>query len=128
MQSSFRFGSALLVGALAFGLSAGTAMANRAAGMVGQDLKVELSEWSLGFEEVSAPSGKIDVEFFNIGRAPHDFSVREASGKVIYRSRTLRGGEMGRADLNLAPGEYEVFCSVPGHERRGMVARLSVGQ
>ncbi|NOZ31682.1 MAG: hypothetical protein GXP01_01110 [Alphaproteobacteria bacterium] len=129
MIGTARITGTVFAAIMALAMSTGGALADRAAGLVGNDLKVELSEWSMGFDEIRAPSGRINVEFFNVGRAPHDFSVRMAgSGELVYRSRVILGGDWGRATLDLAPGEYEIICALPGHANRGMVASLTIGQ
>jgi uncharacterized cupredoxin-like copper-binding protein len=34
--------------------------------------------------------------------------------------------ETATKTLNLAPGRYELFCSLPGHKEAGMVGTLDV--
>jgi FtsP/CotA-like multicopper oxidase with cupredoxin domain len=85
-------------------------------------LNIELSEFAID-GDLSAPAGSITASITNVGSVDHNFEVRDADPK----SGNIPSGAEGSIDLSsLAPGEYEVFCSVPGHEAAGMVAPFTV--
>lgn len=109
-------------------LGAGTVVAKGPPGLTGAALEVKLSEWSLGFSRINAKSGKIAVQVTGGGRFPHDFVVRKkGTGEVVYKSPILRGSQTATANLDLPSGQYELYCSLPGHRARGMYAALTVG-
>lgn len=62
-----------------------------------------------------------DVEFTlkNEGAVNHDFVIAEHadSGNVL-------GGQSSTFTVNVPAGEYQFFCSVPGHSEAGMVGKL----
>ena len=66
---------------------------------------------------------------FNVhstGPTPHNFNVRDASGKVVLSSHDLRAGDSETVAGQLAPGTYTFFCAFPGHESLGMHGTLTV--
>jgi uncharacterized cupredoxin-like copper-binding protein len=78
-----------------------------------------------GFEparlEVGAGSD-FNLTFDNRGELYHDLVIRRAGVHLgAEPGQTVTGGVGG-----LPAGEYEVFCSVPGHAQAGMTALLMV--
>jgi len=37
-----------------------------------------------------------------------------------------RPGDLSQLSLRLSPGRYRLWCSLPGHEQAGMLAKLRV--
>lgn len=60
------------------------------------------------------------------GPTPHNFTIRDASGALVLRSRDLRTGESDTVSGQLAAGTYTFFCAFPGHESLGMHGTLTV--
>jgi len=52
-------------------------------------------------------------------------TVESSSGKILGATPTFQGGST-TLTLNLKPGTYKFFCSVPGHRMAGMEGTLSV--
>jgi len=85
-------------------------------------VEVSLQEWSVTGELV-APAGQVTLFITNDGAMDHNLEFRD-SGQV---STTIGPGGVTQLDLGvLAPGRYEIFCNLPGHESAGMVAELIV--
>ena len=83
---------------------------------------VSLDEFSIGPSAIEIAAGGV-LEVSNTGSAPHDFVVADTD----LATPELAGGESATLDLaDLAPGAYEVLCSVPGHEAAGMTGTLTV--
>lgn len=84
---------------------------------------VELSEFAIEPAVVQvAEGGSLTVT--NAGSVTHDLTVRDAD----LTTGTIDAGETAELDLSsLAAGEYEVFCSIPGHAESGMTAALTIG-
>ena len=57
----------------------------------------------------------------NLGAAPHDFTIDALDVHV-----TQMPGETKEIEITAPPGEYEFYCSVPGHREAGMVGKLIV--
>jgi plastocyanin len=73
---------------------------------------------------LTAKAGEITFRFTNDASLGHDFvieqdSKRVAGTEVITKSSTT-------LETQLKAGEYEFYCSVPGHREGGMEGRLTV--
>jgi plastocyanin len=84
-------------------------------------------EGQLAFEEkeVTAKAGKDTVDFTNQSAVPHDVKIEDSSGKEIGGTEIVSEGSES-AVVDLKPGTYTFFCSVPGHREAGMEGTLVV--
>ncbi|HEX5983727.1 MAG TPA: plastocyanin/azurin family copper-binding protein [Solirubrobacterales bacterium] len=77
-------------------------------------------------DEATADPGKLTVEFNNPAPVPHDVRFEDSSGKDIGGTEVItESSETTTVDLK--PGKYTFFCSVPGHRQAGMEGTLTVG-
>jgi plastocyanin len=85
------------------------------------------SEGNLAFEEESATAkaGKVTINFTNSSPVPHDVKIESESGEEIGGTEIVSEGTES-AEVNLKPGTYTFFCSVPGHRQAGMEGTLTV--
>ena len=61
----------------------------------------------------------------NPGPVPHNFVV-EGDGLRV-ESPAFKANSTNNYTLSgLAPGEYQIVCTLPGHREAGMVAQLTV--
>jgi plastocyanin len=74
---------------------------------------------------LSGTAGKNTIDFDNPSSLGHDVCVADSSGKEIGCSDIITGSKT-TLDVNLKPGSYTYFCSVPGHESAGMKGTLTV--
>lgn len=72
----------------------------------------------------SLPVGEVTLELVNDGNIVHDLVVGELGDEVIV-DRT-NGGQTATGAVQLDPGEYTFYCSVPGHRAAGMEAAVTV--
>jgi uncharacterized cupredoxin-like copper-binding protein len=92
-------------------------------------LEVVLSEWSLGFKTLEVEAGVLSVHVVNDGKIWHDFAVAETGTTYkIYKTPVLVPGKAVVFFLELPEGRYDLYCSIPGHRERGMLASLAVGE
>jgi len=75
--------------------------------------------------ELSAKPGKVQVDFTNDSPIPHDVKFEDSNGKEIGGTDVITG-ESATAEIDVKPGTYTFFCSVPGHEAAGMKGTLTV--
>jgi plastocyanin len=75
--------------------------------------------------ELTAKPGKVTVDFTNDAPIPHDVKFEDSNGKEIGGTDIITG-ESATAEINVKPGTYTFFCSVPGHEAAGMKGTLTV--
>jgi plastocyanin len=70
-------------------------------------------------------SGTVTIEFTNKAALPHNVTVSNAAGSVLGSTPTFQGGTRALT-LNLKPGSYKFYCTVPGHRAAGMEGTLTV--
>jgi plastocyanin len=85
------------------------------------------SEGQLKYEttSLSAKAGKVAIAFTNNSSLSHNVTVETSSGSVVGATPTFQGGSKALT-LNLKPGTYKFYCSVPGHRQAGMEGTLVV--
>lgn len=99
-----------------------------AEGASGGTVKVEADpSGNLAFtsEKITAKAGKDTIDFTNESPVPHDVVIEDENGKELGGTEiTSEGTET--AEVELKPGTYTFFCSVPGHREAGMEGTLTV--
>jgi plastocyanin len=92
-------------------------------------LAVLLSEWSLDIDPIRVRAGVVRVHALNEGAHRHNVTVAKAGTfSEIYQTPLLEPGEALVLPLLFAKGEYNLYCSVPGHAYSGMIAYLVVDE
>lgn len=74
---------------------------------------------------LTAKAGSVSIAFTNSSSLMHNVTVESSAHKVIGATATFSGGTR-ILPLNLKPGVYKFFCSVPGHRMAGMEGTLTV--
>jgi plastocyanin len=105
---------------------AGTTSKTPAASGATQSLAAN-AEGVLKFDKSSltAKAGSVSIQFTNSSPVQHNLTVASASGAVVGATATFTGGSR-ILPLNLKPGIYKFYCSVPGHRAAGMEGTLTV--
>jgi plastocyanin len=93
-------------------------------------LLVYAQEWSLWPSRSSVTPGLVLVQLWNRGQDPHDVRIRALHhGRMTGRAQGVpvtASGRVASAGWRLAPGTYELYCSLAGHRHAGMRTRLVV--
>lgn len=76
-------------------------------------------------DEASAKAGNVTVNFTNSSPVPHDVRIESSGGEEVGGTEVINEGNES-AKVELKPGEYTYFCSVPGHRQAGMEGTLTV--
>ncbi len=74
---------------------------------------------------LSAKAGKVTIAFTNMAPLSHDVSIESSSGQSLGSTPVFSGGTKSLS-LELKPGTYKFFCTVPGHRQAGMEGTLTV--
>jgi plastocyanin len=74
---------------------------------------------------LTAKAGNVSIDMTNMSPLGHNVTVESSSGKILGATPTFQGGSK-TLTLNLKPGTYKFFCSVPGHRMAGMEGTLTV--
>jgi hypothetical protein len=84
-------------------------------------------EWRVSLYRSTVPVGVVRLNVRNFGEDGHDLAVRTRTGRVLGSLPELRPGQTATLAVRLRkPGRYVVFCSLEGHEAKGMRSRLRV--
>jgi len=98
--------------------------APESSGDAGQtEFEVNMVDIAFDPTEITIPAGT-DVTFTlsNNGAAVHDFNVDELG----VQSGDVDPGGSTTVTINAAAGEYQYYCSIPGHKEAGMVGKIIV--
>jgi uncharacterized cupredoxin-like copper-binding protein len=85
-----------------------------------ETVHVDESEFNIDTKK-DLKAGKITFEVENDGKLPHDFAIK--GGK---KTRLIQPGADTKLIVDLKPGKYHLYCSVPGHEAAGMKIDVTV--
>jgi uncharacterized cupredoxin-like copper-binding protein len=66
----------------------------------------------------------VTVKSLNKSSVDHDISI-EGNG-VDENGEVVKDGGTSEVQVDLKPGEYTFYCSVPGHREGGMEGKLTV--
>ena len=73
----------------------------------------------------TAKAGQVTVDFNNPQALTHDVAIEDSSGKEVGATELIASGE-DSTTVDLKPGTYHYFCTVPGHREAGMEGTLTV--
>jgi plastocyanin len=90
-------------------------------------LKIEAAASGLAYSSTtaSAKAGKVTVDFTNPQALTHDVAIEDSSGETIGETELVAEGSSS-AEVELKPGTYHYYCTVPGHREAGMEGTLTV--
>ena len=75
-------------------------------------------------KQLSAKAGRVTITFTNAASLEHNVTI--AQGSAQLGATPTFGGGTRTLTLNLKPGTYTFYCSVPGHRQSGMEGTLHV--
>jgi iron uptake system component EfeO len=85
------------------------------AGSGATNLQVELTDAGCTPSTLTAPAGKVRFEAVNNGTSKTtEVELKNADGIILGERENLTPGLSGDFSLQLDPGEYVVYCAVPG--------------
>jgi len=76
-------------------------------------------------KSATAKAGSVTVDFKNPQSLPHDVKIEGPSGEEVGGTEEISESSTS-ATVNLKPGTYHFYCSVPGHREAGMEGTLTV--
>lgn len=86
-------------------------------------ITVEMVDIAFNPKEITIPANTdVTISLPNNGVAVHNFNVDDLG----VSSGDVPAGQTATVTINAEPGEYEYYCSVPGHREAGMVGKLIV--
>ena len=76
-------------------------------------------------DQITAKAGKDTINFTNSSPVPHDVKIEDENGEELGGTEVTSEGSES-AEVELKPGTYTYFCSIPGHREAGMEGTLTV--
>lgn len=75
--------------------------------------------------EATVKAGKVTVDFKNPQGLQHDVAIENEAGEVVGKTELIAESSTS-ITVNLKPGAYHYYCTVPGHREAGMEGTLTV--
>jgi plastocyanin len=76
-------------------------------------------------DTATAKAGKATIDFTNESPVPHDVKIENEAGEEVGGTEVIAEGS-DSAEVELKPGTYTYYCSIPGHRQAGMEGTLTV--
>jgi plastocyanin len=76
-------------------------------------------------KSATAKAGKDTINFNNPQPLAHDVAIEDSGGETIGKTELVTEGSTS-TEVELKPGTYTFYCSVPGHREAGMEGTLTV--
>jgi plastocyanin len=75
--------------------------------------------------EATAKAGEVTIDFKNPQGLSHDVAIEDEAGETVGQTELVADEETSTT-VNLKPGTYHYYCTVPGHREAGMEGTLVV--
>lgn len=75
--------------------------------------------------EATAKAGKLTVDFNNPQGLTHDVAIEDEKGETVGKTELIADSQTSTT-VDLKPGTYHFYCTVPGHREAGMEGTLTV--
>jgi uncharacterized cupredoxin-like copper-binding protein len=89
-----------------------------------QKVTVTESEWKVSLPQTTLKAGKYEFDVKNDGKLPHNLTIKGPG--VSAATPDFNGGQTQTLTVDLKPGSYDFYCSIPGHKAAGMDAKVTV--
>jgi uncharacterized cupredoxin-like copper-binding protein len=88
----------------------------------GKTVAVDETEFKITTSTTTFKAGTLTFEAKNVGKIPHDLAIKGTSEKT----NLIQPGGNAKLTVDLKPGKYLLYCTVPGHEEAGMKLNITV--
>jgi uncharacterized cupredoxin-like copper-binding protein len=89
-----------------------------------QTEQVSEVDYKIRLPETTLKAGKYTFEVKNEGKVPHNLVVKGTG--LDEATSDLAPGISESLTVELKPGSYEFYCSIPGHKQLGMDQKVTV--
>ena len=93
-------------------------------GQAPQSVSVSEVDYKIRLPETTLKAGKYSFEVQNQGKVPHNLVIKGTG--VDEATSDLAPGVSESLTVELKPGSYEFYCSIPGHRQLGMDQKVTV--
>lgn len=81
-------------------------------------------QWAEPEKEATAVDGTLEVTVECDGAVPHNVVIAGVADERPLAA--CEGNDSGTDTVSIEPGDYEFWCSIPGHREAGMEGELTV--
>jgi uncharacterized cupredoxin-like copper-binding protein len=97
-------------------------------GEVGQTIHVQEKEFRIVLPALKTlPPGDYEFDVKNVGKSPHDLVIEGGELTHDVKTPTIEPGGEAKLTVTLSKGQYTLYCSIDGHRKLGMLAKIAVG-
>jgi uncharacterized cupredoxin-like copper-binding protein len=82
------------------------------------------TEFKIALPQTTVAAGAYAFTVKNDGNIEHDLVIK--GNGVDEKTPNIAAGESASLEVDLKPGSYDVYCSIPGHKQAGMDLKLTV--
>ena len=105
--------------------SSTTSTTSGGGGGAGQTVQVSEKEFEITLPSTTLKPGSYTFDLSNDGQQPHDLTI-DGPGVSDEKTPVIKGGQHATLKVKLTAGEYDFYCSVPGHKQLGMDVKVKV--
>jgi uncharacterized cupredoxin-like copper-binding protein len=92
-----------------------------------QTFNISETDYKLTPAPLTIPkAGTYTIEATNDGQTDHALTI-EGNGLEEKRSDTISPGQSTSITVDLKAGTYRMYCPIDGHQKLGMVGKITVG-
>jgi uncharacterized cupredoxin-like copper-binding protein len=91
----------------------------------GQTVQVSEKEFKISLPSTTLKPGSYTFDLSNDGKLQHDLTI-DGPGVNNAKTPLINGGQHATLKVKLSAGEYDFYCSVPGHKQLGMDVKVKV--
>ena len=113
---------------LAAGCGGGSSSSSSSSGGVAQTVEIDVAQTGLAYTTTTATAkaGTVTLKSMNPQSIEHDISIESSDGSINQKGNLVANGDVSEVTVDLKPGTYTFYCSVPGHKEAGMSGTLTV--
>ncbi len=90
----------------------------------GQAVQVVEVDYKIRLPKTTLKAGPYNFEVRNEGKVLHNLTIEGPGGRARTSDISPGGGET--LTVELKPGSYDFYCSIPGHKQLGMEQKVTV--
>jgi uncharacterized cupredoxin-like copper-binding protein len=94
-------------------------------GGAGQTVQVSEKEFKITLPSTTLKPGSYTFDLSNDGKIQHDLAI-DGPGVNNAKTPLINGGQHATLKVKLTAGDYDFYCSVPGHKQLGMDVKVKV--
>jgi uncharacterized cupredoxin-like copper-binding protein len=128
VMASFVLFAGMLAAVYFFGKETEEARGAAPGAVAARTIDVTESEFKIALPALKELNGgTYTFRVHNAGKIPHDLVISGGQASGPEKTPTIAPGDDATLKVNLGPGRYTLYCSIPGHRQLGMQAALAVG-